>query len=93
MKRGAVAANAGADDEQVVVERLGRGTVGGKRGGYRGGMREAASAEAEVVVEGSGSECLSPEAAETEIRRRESATGEGKRVAWSRNGGSVGRRE
>lgn len=53
-----MAANAGADDEQVVVERLGRGAVGGKRGGYRGGMREAASAEAAVVVEGSGSECL-----------------------------------
>lgn len=34
VKCGAVAADAGSDDEQVVIEGFGRGAVVGKRGGY-----------------------------------------------------------
>jgi len=41
MKRGAVATNAGADNEQIVVKRLGRAAIGGESGRYCGGVRAA----------------------------------------------------
>ena len=41
MKRGAVAANAGADNKQIVVERFGRDAIARKRGRDCGGARAA----------------------------------------------------
>jgi len=41
MKRGAVAANASADNEQIVVERFGSAAIGGERGRNCGGVRAA----------------------------------------------------
>jgi len=41
MQRGAVAANACADNEQIVVERLGRAAIGGERSRDCGGVRAA----------------------------------------------------
>jgi len=90
VKRGAVATDASANDEQIVVEQCGSGAVVGKRGGHCGGVPPAPVA---VVVEGSGSECLAVETTEPESRRDESGTGERKRVRWRGNSGSVRRRE
>lgn len=41
MKRCAVATNAGADNEQIVVERFGRAAIGGERGRDCSGVRAA----------------------------------------------------
>jgi len=90
VKRGAVATDAGADDEQVVVEKCGSGSVVGQSGGHCGGVPPAPVA---VVVLGTGSECLAAETTEIESRRDEGAIGKRKRVTWPRNSGSVRRRE
>ena len=69
MKRGTVAADAGADDEQVVIEGLGSASVVGERGGDE--LSGATGMEVDSAREKrrGESESLAPETTESEIDR------------------------
>lgn len=66
-----MAANAGSDDEQVVVERLGSASIAGQRGRYLVGPRRSCEANSVRVglVERREPQGLSLETTESEIDR------------------------
>jgi len=68
MKSRTVAANASADDNEVIVERLGRAAIGGQRGGEW--RKNSATREANSARLASDSEKLSSKAAEAEVAGR-----------------------